>query len=81
MFSVDLLGYIAGIFLLLMASMKSVTYMRAFNVAGNLTFILYGYLAEVWPVLFLNTAMLLLHVYRLAYPAQATPPGKAAASS
>jgi len=65
MWSVDLLGYLAGIFLLLMASMKSQFHMRVFNIAGNLTFILYGYLAEVWPVLFLNTAMLAMHGYRL----------------
>lgn len=65
MWSIDLLGYLAGLFLLLMASMKSVVYMRLFNIAGNLTFILYGYLAEVWPVLFLNTAMIAMHLYRL----------------
>jgi len=66
MWSVDLLGYLAGIFLLLMASMNSMTWMRIFNIAGNLTFILYGCLAEVWPVVFLNTAMIGMHVYRLA---------------
>jgi len=73
MWSVDLLGYLAGIFLLLMASMKSVVHMRLFNIAGNLTFILYGFLAEVWPVLFLNAAMLGMHAYRLIMANRSRP--------
>lgn len=73
MWSVDILGYIAGIFLLLMASMKSQKYMRIFNIAGNLTFILYGFLGQIWPVLFLNTAMLGMHAYRLWAPTSKAP--------
>ena len=73
MWSVDILGYIAGIFLLLMASMKSQYYMRLFNIAGNLTFILYGYLAEVWPVLFLNAAMIAMHLYRMKSVSRVKP--------
>ncbi len=65
MWSFDLLGYLAGLFLILMALMKTQAYMRMFNIAGNSTFILYGWLAEIWPVLFLNTVMLAIHAYRL----------------
>jgi len=65
MLSVDLLGYLAGIFLLMMASAKSQFVMRGFNIAGNATFILYGYLAEVWPVFVLNAVMLAMHAYRM----------------
>ena len=65
MFTVDLLGYIAGAFLLLMASMKSQTAMRLCNIAGNICFIGYGFLAGVMPVLVLNIAVLGLHVWRM----------------
>ncbi len=65
MWNVDLLGYLAGIFLILMASMQTQFYMRLFNIAGNSSFILYGWLAEIWPVLILNTVMLGIHLYRI----------------
>jgi hypothetical protein len=65
MIGIDALGYLAGFFLIMMACMKSQIHMRACNIAGNATFILYGFLAEVWPVFVLNAVMLLLHGYRL----------------
>jgi len=69
MIPVDAFGYLAGTFLLLMASMKSVTWMRIFNVAGNVTFVLYGVLADILPIAIMNAAMLGLHLYRLWRPA------------
>ncbi len=63
--AVDLLGYLAGAFLLLMASMKSKAHMRMCNMAGNICFIAYGYLAGVMPVLMLNVAVMALHLYRI----------------
>lgn len=65
MFHVDLLGYIAGIFLLMMASMKNQTHMRICNIAGNICFVAYGILAGVMPVLILNIIIMGLHVYRM----------------
>ena len=65
MLSVDILGYLAGVFLILMASMKTQFYMRAFNIAGNGTFILYGWFAEIWPVLVMNSVMVFIHLFRI----------------
>lgn len=65
MFHVDMLGYIAGIFLLLMASMKNQTHMRICNIAGNICFVAYGFLAGVMPVLVLNIIIMGLHAYRM----------------
>ncbi|MFD0916683.1 hypothetical protein ACFQ14_09715 [Pseudahrensia aquimaris] len=65
MFHVDLLGYLAGLFLLLMASMKNQTHMRMCNIAGNVCFVAYGFLAGVMPVLVLNIIIMGLHVYRM----------------
>ena len=65
MFHVDFLGYLAGAFLIAMATAKTQFWMRCFNIAGNVTFISYGYLASVWPVLVLNAVMLAMHAWRL----------------
>lgn len=65
MFHVDFLGYLAGAFLIAMATAKTQFWMRWLNIAGNLTFISYGYLASVWPVLVLNAVMLAMHGWRL----------------
>lgn len=62
---IETLGYLAGAFLLLMASMRSIFWMRVCNIAGNITFVAYGYLAGVWPVFVLNAAMIALHLWRL----------------
>ena len=65
MFDIDILGYLAGACLLLMASMKNQTHMRMCNIAANLFFISYGYLAGLMPILILNSIILALHVFRL----------------
>lgn len=65
MFHIDMLGYLAGAFLIGMAAAKTQFAMRAFNIAGNLTFVLYGFLAEVWPVFVLNIVMMLMHLHRM----------------
>lgn len=62
---IDLLGYLAGAFLLMMAMSKSQLAMRRFNIAGNATFIVYGFLGQIWPILVLNSVMLMIHVYRI----------------
>lgn len=66
MLHIDLLGYLAGAFLLAMAAARTQFAMRSFNIAGNLTFVLYGFLAEVWPVFALNIVMMALHAHRLS---------------
>lgn len=65
MLHIDMLGYLAGAFLLGMAAAKTQFMMRAFNIAGNLTFVAYGFLAEVWPVFVLNIIMMLMHLHRM----------------
>jgi hypothetical protein len=66
MFDTDLFGYLAGMCLLFMASMKTQAQMRAFNIAGNSFFILYGWFGGLMPVLILNSIMRGLHTYRLS---------------
>ncbi len=63
---VDMLGYAAGGCLLFMAAAKTQARMRAFNIAGNFFFILYGWFGGLMPVLALNSIMIGLHIYRLA---------------
>lgn len=66
MFHVDFLGYLAGGFLIAMATAKMQLWMRCFNIAGNATFIIYGYMAGVWPVFVLNAITLTMHARRLS---------------
>ncbi|MFN0191920.1 MAG: hypothetical protein ACKVP5_08065 [Aestuariivirga sp.] len=66
MMSIDILGYLAGACLLMMAAAKTQTHMRAFNIAGNVFFVAYGVLGNIMPVLVLNTIMIGLHAYRLS---------------
>ncbi len=65
MSSVDLLYYLAGGFLILMAYSRTVFRMRLFNIASGGLFVTYGVVAEVWPVAILNGAMMLIHIYQL----------------
>ena len=62
---IDLLGYLAGAFLLMMASMKTQIAMRICNMAGNLCFIAYGFMAGVMPVFILNIVIMALHFWRI----------------
>ena len=62
---IDLLGYLAGIFLLMMASMRTQIAMRVCNMAGNICFIAYGFMAGVMPVFILNIVIMALHFWRI----------------
>jgi hypothetical protein len=66
MYAANVFGYLAGMCLLFMASMKTQAQMRAFNIAGNSFFILYGWFGGLMPVLILNSIMLGLLAYRLS---------------
>ena len=62
---IDLLYYIAGLLLILMAYLRDILHMRICHLVAGAFFVAYGIAAEVWPVAILNSAMMLVHVFRL----------------
>ena len=62
----ELFGYLAGLFLISMAAMKTQIAMRLCNMAGNLCFVIYGIAFGLTPVIVMNSIILALHAWRLA---------------
>ena len=60
------LGYAASALVLISLSMSSISRLRWFNLAGSLTFFVYGYIIEAWPVAAVNLSISLINVYYLA---------------
>ncbi|MEM6513076.1 MAG: hypothetical protein AAF660_08695 [Pseudomonadota bacterium] len=63
---IEWLGYAASALVLLSLSMSSIARLRWFNLAGALTFTVYGYAIEAWPVAAVNFAISIINVYYLA---------------
>jgi len=62
---IDLLYYIAGLLLIVMAYLRNVVHMRICHLVAGAFFVAYGLVAEVWPIAILNAAMMLVHAVRL----------------
>ncbi len=60
------LGYAASALVLISLSMSSIARLRWFNLAGAITFAIYGYLIEAWPVAAVNLTISVINVYYLA---------------
>ena len=63
---IEWLGYAASALVLISLSMSSIARLRWFNLAGALTFTVYGYAIEAWPVAAVNLAISAINVYYLA---------------
>ncbi|MEO1749551.1 MAG: cyclic nucleotide-binding domain-containing protein, partial [Pseudomonadota bacterium] len=61
---VDLAGYAAAALVFLTFSMKTLMPLRVVAVASNIAFLLYGYLADLTPILILHGLLLPLNLYR-----------------
>jgi hypothetical protein len=66
MTQIDIIGYLAGACLLLMAAAKTQSQMRAFNMAACVFYVAYGLMIDSLPVLIINAIMIGLHIYRLS---------------
>ena len=61
----DLLGLLAGGFVLLTFSVRSLTALRSFAVVSNLLFISYALAAQLMPIALLHGLLLPLNLFRL----------------
>lgn len=62
---IDAIGYLAAGFLLATFCMRSMANLRSVAIASNLAFIVYGYLANLAPVLILHAVLLPINSFRL----------------
>jgi CRP/FNR family transcriptional regulator, cyclic AMP receptor protein len=62
----DCLGYAASLLVLGTFCMTNMVALRAMAICSNLTFIAYGWLAGIEPVLLLHFALLPMNLWRLA---------------
>ncbi len=67
----DAIGFAAGALVLATFCMRSMSALRWAAIASNLTFIAYGYLGGLVPVLLLHVLLLPVNTYRLAQLYQA----------
>jgi len=62
---IEWLGYGASALVLISLSMSSIAKLRWFNLAGSVSFAIYGYFIAAWPVMVVNIAIALVNVYYL----------------
>ena len=61
----EIFGYIGTALVLTSMLMTSVVKLRIFNAAGSLVSLIYAYLCNTWPVVFLNASLLVINVVQL----------------
>lgn len=62
----QLLGYLAAFLMFSTFYMKNMIPLRMVGIASNITFIIYTFNAQVWPIFVLHTALLPMNCLRLA---------------
>ena len=68
----EYLGYLASVIVLVSLLMSSIRKLRWVNLAGSITFAIYGFLIGSLPVGFLNIGTVIINVYYLAKMYQST---------
>lgn len=63
--SIEVLGTIASIIVLLSFLMKGEVKIRIVNIIGAIIFVIYGILINAFSVWFLNGALCIVHLYKL----------------
>lgn len=62
----DAIGFLASALVLLTFCMRSMTPLRVVAIAGSISFIAYGYMGDLLPVLVLHCLLLPVNLYRLS---------------
>ena len=62
---VHLVGFAGSALIVTGVMMRTVTWLRAFALAGSLTFVVYGILLGAWPIVLTNVITTSLHGYHL----------------
>ena len=62
---IELIGIIAGIFILISFKFSGELKIRSINIIGAILFVIYGLLSGAWSIWLLNTALFILHLYKI----------------
>jgi hypothetical protein len=57
-----LIGYLGSVLVVASLTMRSIMRLRIIGLAGALTFIVYGYLIDAWPIVLTNVVILAIHL-------------------
>ena len=79
--AMEVFGYLGALLTLATFSMKTMLHLRVVAIASNATFITYGLMGQVYPVLLLHTVLLPLNTWRLRQLLRLTRQIKEAAAS
>ncbi len=60
---IDILGWIATAFVLISFTIQDLRRLRIVNLSGSLLWIVYGFLKQDNPVIFVNISIVLIHSY------------------
>ena len=62
---IEILGYLATLFVMVSFSMKDVTMLRIINLIGCLLFLIYAVLIDSMPIMITNMAIVVINTYHL----------------
>jgi hypothetical protein len=62
---IDYFGYFGSIVVVLSFGITDIKKLRIVNIVGCLIFIVYGIICNVTPVVVTNTAVILMHLYKI----------------
>ena len=62
---IEWIGYIASFLVAVSFIFKKVEYLRFFNTVGSITFVIYGYFIDSYPVMMANIFIFLVNMYHL----------------
>ena len=62
---VEWIGYAASVLIAISITIKGGFYLRVFNVAGSVCFMIYGFLIGSWPVALINIYAVGINIFHL----------------
>ncbi len=65
MINVEIIGYVASILVAISLTMSKILKLRVINLIGAITFAIYGYMLNAYPVFFVNTFIVCINIYFL----------------
>lgn len=61
----EIIGYLGSSLILISFLFKDVKLIRIVNIIGALFFIIYGFAIRTWPTVFVNIALIIIHIFYL----------------
>jgi hypothetical protein len=62
---IEIFGYISMVVVLISTMMKDMKRLRIINSIGCLMFIIYGLILSAYPIVLMNSIVILIHIWRL----------------